>query len=114
MGINLALAEPLQSNSCQETPARMALAFDLELLMIDVQASSGVLFENAVLLPIAQMARGTGIAVGRFRIARFFLVENEANDVMRAALVERLLERGIDDVVRRRDHVAKGADAAQV
>src|SRR5207249_3679388 len=40
--------------------------------------------------------------------------EDEADDVVGAAVVEGLLQGRVDHVVGRRDHVAQGADAAQV
>ena len=65
-------------------------------------------------MPFAEEAGGAGVAVLAFVVARLFLVEDEADDVVGAAVVEGLLQRGVDDVVGRRDHVAEGADAAQV
>src|SRR5262249_43014032 len=41
-------------------------------------------------------------------------VEDQADDVVRALVVERLLQRGVDHVIGRCDHVAQGADAARV
>src|SRR5207237_1255705 len=47
-------------------------------------------------------------------VIRLFLVQDEADDVMGTTLVERLLQGGIDHIVRRGHDVAQGADAAKV
>src|SRR5208283_3864220 len=106
--------ERLQANSRQEATAGDAQALDLELLVVDVQAAGGVVQENAVLLPVAQAAGGARVAVIAVGVGSRFLVQDQADNVVRAAVVELLLQRGIDDVVRRRHHVGEGSDPSQV
>ncbi len=114
MGIDAALAEFFQADAGHEPLARVALRLDLEFLAVDVERTGRVLSENAVARPIAQRHGGAGITVIVRGIGGRFLVENQANHVIRAAVVERLLQGGIDHVVRRRDHVAEVADAGEV
>ena len=67
--IDAALAERLQADAGQEALAREALALDLEVLVIDVQAAGRVLGQHAVGLPVAQAAGGAGVAVVRVGVA---------------------------------------------
>src|SRR5262249_8229226 len=82
--------------------------------MISVEGAGRVLMQHVVTEPIAQKAGRAGIAVVGVVVAGFFLVENEADDVIGAAVVQSLLQGRVDDVVRWSDDVAQGADAAQV
>ena len=90
------------------------LALDLEVLVVDVERLGGIADQHVVGLPVAQEGGGAGVAVLAVAVAGLLLVEDEADDVVGAAVVEGLLQRGVDDVVGRGDHVAEGADAAQV
>ncbi len=104
----------LQPDAGQEAAPRVAAALDLVFLGANVERLGGIADEDVVGDPVAEEAGGAAVAVAAVVIARLFLVEDEADDVMGAALVEGLLQRGVDHVVGRGDHVAEGADAAQI
>ena len=112
--INASFAELFQPNAGHESFAREAPALDLEFLMIHVQRPGRVLGEDALLLPIAQKLSGPRIAVVGRGVAGQFLVENQAHDVVGTAVVQSLLQRRIDDIIRRRDDVAELADPAKI
>ena len=114
MGVDAAGAERLQADASQEAAAGVAATLDLKILRVDVERLGGIADEHVVGLPVAEEAGGAGVAVDAVVVAGLFLVEDEADDVVGTAVVERLLQGGVDDVVGRGDHVAEGADAAQV
>src|SRR5262245_20257307 len=58
--------------------------------------------------------RGGGVSVVRLRVVRLRLVQDQADNIVGAAVVERLLQGRIDHVVRRGDHVAQSAHSAQI
>ena len=94
MRIDAALAERLQPDAGHEAAARVAPALDLEILVIDVEGrgpSPATRMPSS--LPVAQAARPRGCSgCLASRVAGFLLVEDQADDVVRALLVERLLQ----------------------
>jgi uncharacterized RDD family membrane protein YckC len=112
--VDAALAEGLEAHARHEAAAGVALALDLEVLVVGVQGAGRVLDDDVLALPVAQEGGGAGVAIAGLVVAGLFLVEVEADDVVGAALVEGVLQRRVDDVVGWSDDVAEGADAAQV
>src|SRR5262245_22535043 len=114
VSVDLARSERFEPHAGEESFADMAAAFDLEFLMVDVEPACRVLLNDALGQPIAQEAGSATVAIAGFRIGIQRLVQFEADDVVGAAIVETLLESGINDVVGRADHVAEGADAGKI
>ena len=103
MRIDAAFAEFLQADAGHEAAARVPFAVDFEFLLIDVQAAGGILSKNAVGDPVAQRLTGPGVAIVVAGVGGGFLAEDQAHDIVRTAVVERLLQARIDHVIRRRD-----------
>src|SRR5262249_10675697 len=82
--------------------------------MIHVQRAGAVLDQHVVGQPLAQNGGGAGVAVVALAVRGRFLVQDESDDVVRAFVVQSLLQVGVDDVIGRSDHVAERTDAAQV
>src|SRR6266536_1734423 len=102
MGKNSALTKRLEPDSGHESLASVSAAFGLKLLLVDIEAASRVLPEDAVSLPIAQKTGRAGISIGAIIVRSLFFIENESNDVVRASSIERLLQLRADDVIGRR------------
>ena len=73
-----------------------------EHLVVDVDRRVALGEQHALAEPVAQEPRGPRVAVVVLVVARLVLVEDQPDDVRRMLLVELVLQRGIDDVVRRR------------
>src|SRR5229473_2089504 len=101
MGKNSALTKRLEPDSGHESLSSVSVAFNLKLLLINVEAPSRILPENAVSLPIVQKTGRTRVSIGGIIVAGFFFIENESNDVVRASSIERLLQLRTDDVIGR-------------
>src|SRR5262249_9015467 len=112
--VNASRSERLQTHAGHEAAPRVALALNLELLVINVQSPRRILHQPAFALPLAEGVGGARVAVVGLGVAGQFLVEDQADNVVRAAIVESLLQGRVDDVVWWSDDVAEGADAAEV
>ena len=114
VGVDLALADRLEANPRQESLARVLFAVDFEGLVVDIERRVVVLAENPLAQPVLEEPGGPRVAVDRAAVARLIAVELQADDVVRAGLVEPVLQGRVDHVVRRRNHVGQGADACDV
>ncbi len=92
VGIDAALAERLQADASHEALASIAVALDLEILVVDIERTGRVLGQDAVVLPVAQKAGGPRVAVVVVVVGGLFLVEDQPDDVVWAAVVKGLLE----------------------
>ena len=78
-------------------------------------AGSGLGEQHPRRLPVLEQSLRPRVAVVHLVVvARLDAVEDQADDVAGMLLVELLLQLGVDHVVGRGDHVAQGADVAQV
>ena len=112
---DLPFAERRQPQPGHETAAIVGHALGRELLMIDVNRRIGIRVEHAFRLPVLVEPLGPRVAVvDLVVVARLDLVEDQADDVIGALLVEFGLEFRADDVVGRGDHVAQRSDLAKV
>jgi len=111
---HLALSERFEPHASEEPTPRIRLPFDRVLLLVHVQPASGILVDHARGDPLAKRVRGAGVPVVRLVIARLVAREFEPDRVVWAGVVELLLERGVDHIVRRRDHIGERAHAPEV
>ncbi len=92
----------------------MGLPLDLEGLVVDVERGVVVLAEDPLAVPIPEESSRAAVPVLGGVVTRLFAVQLEPDDVVRARLVELLLQRRVDHVVRRGDHVGHRADSCDV
>ena len=114
VGMDVAGAEPLQANSRHHPAAHKRSPLDLELLVVDVERRGRLLHHHPLVAPTAEELRRPGVFVCPLVIAGLLPIELDPNHVGGVPLVERLLERRVDDVVRRGDHLREGADVLGV
>ena len=112
--IDLALAEALQPAACHEAAPGDGLAVEREHLVIDVDGCLGLAEQHTLVAPIAQKLGRAAVAIAVLVVAGLFAIEDQSHYVGGVLLVELLLQRRADHVVRRRHHVAQRADMAQV
>lgn len=112
--VDAPLAERFQPHPRQETLAHMLPPFHLINLFIDIQCRGAIALENVVGQPIAQEGGAARVAVVRFGVAGQLAVENQADDIERAIIVELVLQGGVDDIVRWRHHIGKGPGLGQI
>ena len=85
---------------------------NLELLRVGEDAGILLLDQNALLTPGAEIARGSGVdAFAPLGVKEFRQAQNDADQIVRAALVVGLLHGGRDFVVGLGDHVTQLYDA---
>ena len=111
---DLPLAERLQPDPGEEPAAGVASPLDLEGLLVDVEGGWSSSRRMPSRRQSLQESRGPGVAVWARCVAGFLAVQLQADDVVRAGVVEPVLERRLDHVVGRRDHVGEGADPGHV
>src|SRR5947207_2096280 len=99
MGVNAALAKWLQAHARKKALAHVAVSFDLVLLVQHVETTGGVLLDDALGEPVAQVTGGARVAVVGVGVAGLRAVELDADAVVGAAVVERLLQSVVDDIV---------------
>ena len=114
VGMDVAGAEPLQANPRHHPPANEGAPLDLELLVVDVERRGRLLHHHPLVAPATKELRRPGVLVRPLVIPRLLPVELDPDHVGGVPLVERLLERRVDDVVRRGDHLREGADVLGV
>ena len=112
--MDVAGAETLEADARHHPPANERASLHLELLMVDVECRGRLLHHHPLVAPGAEELRRPGVLVRPLVIPRLLPVEFDADHVGGVPLVERLLERSIDDVVRRGDHLRQGADVLGV
>ena len=114
VGEDLAFAKAFQADACHEPFTGMGLTFPGEDLMVDIQGIVAIAGQRAILLPAAEEANRTRIAVIRRGVTRFFPIVFHADDVTGMLLVQRVLKGRIDHVVRRSHQIRECPRSAQI
>src|SRR6185437_3236223 len=84
--------ERFEANAGKEAAPRIALSFDREFLLVDVQRPRRILSQGVRGNPLLERPRGPGVLVLGLVVAGLVLGEFEANRVERAEVVEPLLQ----------------------
>ncbi len=112
--VDLALAERFEPDPGEETPPGMRLALDLERLLIDVERDVIVLAEQALSQPVLEESGGTRVTTLGRGIAGLCAVELQADRIVRAGLIEPVLQGRVDDVVGGSHHVRQRPDSCNI
>src|SRR5436190_684461 len=111
---DIAFAESLQADAAHEAAARVLGTAFVEHLVIDVKRWSGFAEKHAVAQPQTHQPGCPRVAIVVLIIAWLIFVEDQSYDVRGVHVVELLLKRGVDHIIRRRDDIAQRADMAEV
>src|SRR5256885_2305009 len=111
---DIAIAESLQAHAAHEAAARILGTAFVEHLMVDVKGRLSFAKEHAVAQPGTHQPGCPRITVVMLVITRLVFVEDQAHDVGRVPVVQPLLKRGVDHIIRRRDDIAQRADVPEV
>ncbi len=106
MRINLPCAEGLQADAREKSFACITPPLHVKILLIGIDRAGGILHDHPLALHVAQTGGRTRIAIAGLVVAWLLLVQDQADDVVRAPLVQSLLQGGIDHIVGRSHHVA--------
>ena len=83
-------------------------------LVVNVKRRVIVLAQDALAQPVLEKPAARAVSVCHAAVAGLIPVQLEPDDVIRAGLVELVLQAGVDHVVGRRHHVGERADTGHV
>jgi hypothetical protein len=119
MGINVSGVERFQFRGDQEASERLLGCAGIGrrwgiLDRVIINRWLGIALQGSLFDPVLQRRCRAAVPVVIRIVARLIDAEFEPDDVLGVSLVQRLLACRIDDVVRRGDDIADGADGGRV